>query len=146
LKQFRFRLQNYLNLKEQQEKIYRLKLARAQAEYQREAETLVKIQDNLKELLKRNREARRGPIQIELIALGERYLQFQSEQKERQALAAAETRKKLLQLQEEFLDHCKEKKSLERLRERVWSSYYEEYLREEQKYLDEIGSICFLKT
>ncbi|NPV28205.1 MAG: hypothetical protein HPY58_00845 [Firmicutes bacterium] len=146
MRRFRFRFQNFLNLKAQQEEIARLKLGRAQAEYQREAEILAGIQNELKELLERNREARRGLIELELLTLGEGYTQFQKEKKEQQALVVAEARCKLLQQQQEFLDLRKEKRILERLRERLWASYYEDFLREEQKHLDEAGTIRFLKA
>ncbi|MDH7576763.1 MAG: flagellar export protein FliJ [Bacillota bacterium] len=146
MKRFRFRFQNYLNLKEQQENINLLKLARVQAEYQKEVEMLVKIQNDFRESLKFSRNARCGPIQIDLISLGTQYTQFQKEREEQQSLVVAEARNKVLLQQQEFLDVHREKKSLERLQERVWSSYWEALLREEQKYLDEIGTIRFLRT
>ncbi len=145
LKRFRFRLQKYLNLKQQEESIRLINLARARQYYQKQEDTMRSVQKELENALVQMREARQGGLDLDLITMGERYLQVRKEEQARQAAVLEEARAQVLLRQQELVRAQKERKLLERLYERLWSAYYREFLREEQKNLDEVGLIRFFR-
>lgn len=140
MKRFHFRLRTLFNLKKQQEGVSQANLVRIQADYQKEYHLLTEIQDGLRELTKRRREVRRGLVWRELVCLGELYEMIKKELEYRQIQVVAEVEAELRKCQQELIEIRKERKMLERLRTRFWDAYYREYLREEQRILDEAGS------
>ncbi len=145
MKRFRFRLQKYLNLKQQEESMRRINLAQAQQLYQKQEDVMRSIQKELGNALARMREARQGGLDLDLITMGEYYLRVQKEQQVLQAAVLEEARAELLRRQQEFVNVQKDRKLLERFYDRRWSAYYREFLREEQKNLDEVGLIRFFR-
>lgn len=146
MKRFRFRLQKYLNLKQQEEGIRRIYLAEAQQYYHKQEEIMRSIQKELKKTLAQKREfLQEGRIDRDLIEMAECYLEYQKEQQNRQETILEEARVELIKQQLELLNAQKERKLSERLYNRRWTDYYQEFLREEQKSLDEIGIICFFR-
>lgn len=146
LKKFRFRLQKYMNLKRQQESIKRLNLTRARSRYIRENESLAEIREELVAAFNRTREARRGSIDLQLISLSEQYIRLQKELQRLQTIVVAEAKAALERRRQELQHVRKEKKLLERLHDHRWAAYCQDVQREEQKVLDEIGTIRFLRT
>jgi flagellar FliJ protein len=143
MRRFRFRLQGFLNLKEQEEKLQRLKFAQALLEYQEHFRVLQRVQEELEQLQQAKRELRRGQVQPEYLIMGELYeVRKQKEKEEREGIVD-ESKKRLTKAEESFQQVLKEKKMLERMKERAWKDYYQEYLRQEQKNLDDVGNLCF---
>jgi|GEM_PF-5660063 len=103
------------------------------------------IQKELRNALARMREARQGGLDLDLITMGEQYLRVKKELQAQQAVVLEEARAELLQRQQEFVNVQKDRKLLERFYDRLWSAYYQEFLREEQKNLDEVGLVRFLR-
>lgn len=123
----------------------RINLARAQQLYQKQEDVMRSIQKELGNALARMREARQGGLDLDLITMSEYYLRVQKEQQVRQAAVLEEARAELLRRQQEFVNVQKDRKLLERFYDRLWSAYYREFLREEQKNLDEVGLIRFFR-
>ncbi|MDN5366515.1 MAG: flagellar protein FliJ [Thermacetogenium sp.] len=145
MKRFRFRLQKYLNLKVQQERLARLEVARARAAYMLEVNRLQEIEEKTGELLAQGREALRGSILPELLVLCSSCLQVQERLACEQQAAVERAKDQLREEQGALLRVRQDRRLLERLRMRRWEAYYAEFLRSEQKTLDEIGSILFTR-
>jgi flagellar FliJ protein len=137
---FNFRLQKYLDLKQQQEEFQRLILANAQAFYDEEQSKLALIDGKIDSLLDYSTTLRQIHLNIELLLLAESYHRVLLEQKKIQILAVEEALGKLVAERERFLSLQKERKLLERLRTRQYQQFYQDWLRDEQKALDEVGS------
>ncbi len=141
MKKFYFRLDKYHNLKQQEEKAARLQLFRAHSAYQQEVAKLAELQEKTLKLLSQNRKLLTGPIQQELLSSYIGYLSVQKCLEKKQAAAVHEAEEKMKREQQLYLEVRKASKLLERLYHRQWTAYYQEYLHEEQKVLDEIGLI-----
>ena len=149
VKKFNFRLEKYLNLKRQQEDIQRLVLSNAQAVYDEERRKLALIHQKIEALLDYSKTLRQAPLNrlnIELLLLADTYHAALTIQKEAQAMAVEDALVKLAAEREKYLALQKDRKLLERLREKLWQGYYQDYLKEEQKTLDEIGTSSFSRT
>lgn len=145
MKRFRFRLQKYLDLKRQEEGLQRIFLAEAQRSYQTQLEILGVIQRRLHSALEQMKQALEGEVDPTAVCLLERFLEYQKEQESRQKAAVEEAKAELEKRQLEFIRIQKERKLLERLYSRRWQAYYQDYLREEQKSIDEAGLFSFLR-
>lgn len=141
MKRFHFRLEKYHNFKEQEEKAARLALFRARRAYQEEANKLAAIQGKTMELISENKKLLTGPIQLELLNTCLGCLAVQKQLEEEQAAVVQEKEEKMKQEQQVYLEVRKASKLLERLYQRKWNEFYQEYLKEEQKVLDEVGLI-----
>lgn len=146
MKRFRFRLQKYLDLKEQEEMLARLELIRARTAYRLEVSKLEAIQAKTGELLAQSRELLCGSIRPELLNLISGCLQVQEKLTVEQASAVARAEENLNREQQSFLRARQGRKLLDRLRQYRWAAYYAESLREEQRNLDEIGAILFTRS
>jgi flagellar FliJ protein len=144
MKRFTFHLQKYLDLKKQQEDIQRLVLSNAQAACDEERRKLASIDRRIEALLEYSITLRQMQLNIDLLIFAESYNRVLSEQREIQAMAVEGAMVKLMAEREKYVAMQKDRKLLERLRERLWQQFYEELLRDEQKTLDEIGAsnIC----
>jgi flagellar FliJ protein len=140
VKQFNFRLQKYLNLKKQQEGFQRSILAGAQAAYEEEKRKLVLIDRRIEALLDYGKTLRQLHLNIEMLVLADTHHAALASEKEVQAVAVEEALVRLTAEREKYLALQKDRKLLERLREKLWQKFYQDYLREEQKTLDEIGT------
>lgn len=143
MRKFHFRLDKYQNLKVQEEKAARLELARARRTFQEETGKLAALQKKTSELLAVNRKLLKGQIQRELLDVCNGYLRVQRCSQIEQAAAALQAEEKMKRKQEVYLEVRKASKLLERLYRRQWTAYCQEFLREEQKMLDEIGLISY---
>jgi len=141
LKKFHFRLEKYHNFKEQEEKAARLELFRARRAYQEEVDKLAALQRKTNELISQNKKLLTGTIQLELLSSCLGCLEVQKNLEEEQTAAVQEKEEKMKREQQVYLEVRKASKLLERLHHRQWNDFYQEYLKEEQKVLDEIGLI-----
>lgn len=139
MKKFRFRLEKYHNFKEQEEKAARLALFQARRAYLEEADKLTALQGETRELISQNKKLLTGSIQLELLNTCLGCLAVQKQLEEEQAAVVQKKKEKMQQEQEVYLEVRKASKLLERLYQRQWNDFYREYLKEEQKLLDEVG-------
>jgi flagellar FliJ protein len=140
MKRFNFRLQKYLSLKRQQEDIQRLILSNAQTAYDAEQRALELIEERIKALLEYNTTLRQRQLNIELLLFAESYHIVLSQQKESQAVSVENALSRVAAEREKYLTLQKDRKLLERLREKLWQQFYQDSLSDEQKALDEIGT------
>ena len=143
MSRFNFRLQKYLNLKKQEEGIQRLILFNAQAAYDAEKRILALIDRKIEALLEYNTTLRQKQLNIDLLLFAESYHLVLSQQKEIQALSVEDALGRVTAERDKYLALQKDRKLLERLREKLWQQFYQDSLREEQKALDEIGTLSF---
>lgn len=143
MKRFNFRLQKYLSLKRQEEDIQRLILSNTQAAYDAEQRALTLIERRIEALLEYNTTLRQMQLNIELLLFAESYHTVLSQQKESQAVSVEEALRRVTAEREKYLVLQRDRKLLERLREKLWQQFYQDSLRDEQKALDEIGTSKF---
>jgi flagellar FliJ protein len=110
-----------------------------------EVNRLQEIEEKTGELLAQGREALRGSILPELLVLCSSCLQVQERLACEQQAAVERAKDQLREEQRALLRVRQDRRLLERLRQRRWGAYYAEFLRSEQKTLDEIGSILFTR-
>jgi flagellar FliJ protein len=140
MKRFKFRLQKYLNLKRQEEDIQRLILANTQAAYDAEQRALALIDRRIASLLEYNTSLRQVRLNIDLLLYAESYHTVLLQQKEVQAVSVEDALARLAVEREKYLTLQKDRKLLERLRDKLWQKFYQDSLMDEQKALDEIGA------
>jgi flagellar FliJ protein len=143
MKRFRFRLQKSLDLKQQQEEMQRLMVADAQAVYEEELRKLEAIDGEIADLIRYGAALRQRPLDIELLLAAESYHSFLSGQRVSQAAVAESALERLTDEREKLLVFQKDRKLLQRLREKRWQGYYHDFLQEEQKNHDEAGILRF---
>jgi flagellar FliJ protein len=143
MSRFNFRLQKYLDLKKQEEDIQRLILFNAQTAYDAEKRVLEQIDRKIEALLEYNTTLRQKRLNIDLLLFAESYHLVLSQQKETQAASVEDALGRVTAERDRYLDLQRDRKLLERLREKLWQQFYQDSLREEQKALDEIGTLGF---
>jgi flagellar FliJ protein len=140
MKHFNFRLQKYMNLKKQQEDVQRLVLFNARRAYDEERMKLAAIDRRIGDLLDYSATLRQERPDVDKLVFAESYHAFLVERKEMQALLVEDALMRLTAERERYLVLQKDRKLLERLREKAWQRFCQDYLSEEQKGLDEIGT------
>ncbi|MGB9791391.1 MAG: flagellar export protein FliJ [Thermacetogeniaceae bacterium] len=145
MKRFRFRLQKYLDLKRQEEGLQRIYLAEAQQSYQKQLEIMESIRRKFHSALEQMRQSLIGEVDPIFIGIIGCFLEYQKAQEIQQEAVLKEARAELERRQLEVLKVQKERKLLERLYTRRWQAYYQEFLREEQRNIDEVGLISFFR-
>jgi flagellar FliJ protein len=143
MKRFAFRAQAALDLRRRQEDDARRELAAAEARAREAAASLAHAIDSLNEVLQRGgeQEARGGDVAARIwyrnwiVGQRQRIARCRQVLLERQAAVAEAAR--CAQLARRKV------RTLERFRERAWRHYLREESREEQKALDELGTVRF---
>jgi flagellar export protein FliJ len=146
LKPFKFKLQTVQSLAERQEQLAREELARCiniRNQIRQELELAVSRLTQMEELIKAYTETGRSLARILLI---KDYIPVQrsviNETEERLKLAEEEVEKARQMLQE----RSRETNTLEKLHEKEWHSYLQEFNREEQKIVDEMAINRYYRT
>ncbi|MGB4505024.1 MAG: flagellar FliJ family protein [Syntrophaceticus sp.] len=146
MKKFYFHLNKYRNFKLQEEKMAQLEFAMARKAFQEETAKLAAIQKKTSELFDINRKLLCGNIQRELLDACYGCLQVQQNALAEQAAVVLKAEEKMQREQKVYLEARKTSKLLERLYQREWTAYYQEFLRVEQKTLDEIGLLSYVRN
>ncbi|MGI5920214.1 MAG: flagellar export protein FliJ [Syntrophomonadaceae bacterium] len=146
MKPFKFKLQTVQSLAERQEQLAREELARCiniRNQIRQELELAVSRLTQMEELIKAYTETGRSLARILLI---KDYIPVQrsviNETEERLKLAEEEVEKARQMLQE----RSRETNTLEKLHEKEWHSYLQEFNREEQKIVDEMAINRYYRT
>lgn len=119
----------------------RLVVVSAQAAYEKEKSKLEDIDRGIADLLAYNADLRQRRLDIELLLSAESYYSFLVSQREAQAAVVEIAWGRLTDAMEKLLVFQRDRKLLQRLREKRWLEYYQDFLTVEQKNLDEIGII-----
>jgi flagellar export protein FliJ len=145
LKKFHFRLERYRHLKAQEEKAAQMEFVKAQKEFQDETARLTALRQKNSELLALNRKLLQGKLQRELLDACYGCLLVQRNSLAEQTDIVFQAEEKMKGEQRVYIEARKSSKLLDRLYQRQWTAYYQEFLHSEQKMLDEIGLISYLK-
>lgn len=138
---FQFELDGVLRQRKNAEHIAQKRLAEA-------VQTLTLLQDQLKRLDEGvqavNQQMREkhltGPIDVSLITQHRRYILGMERQALELARKIAETQTKVRQAQQELVEAAKQRKSMEKLRDRQFEQFIESQLKQENEQLDEAGT------
>ncbi|MGD0152373.1 MAG: flagellar FliJ family protein [Thermacetogeniaceae bacterium] len=141
MNRFRFRLQKYMNLKQQQEDLQRPAVASARVAYEEEKRKLEAVDQGIADLLKDNAALRQRGLDIELLLSAESYYAFLISVRQAQAAAVESAGVRLAEARDILLAFQRDRKLLQRLRAKRWLGYYQDFLATEQKNLDEIGTV-----
>jgi len=142
MKKFSFKLQKVIDVKESMEKKKMIELAEAEHQLSLERKKLeglvTKIYDYKKEYDKKKKD---GPITASEAGLFIRYIEKLTEdmRMQKQNIKIKEEQAKVKR--EELISVVKDKKILEKLKERKFTDYQRDALRKEQNFLDEISAI-----
>jgi flagellar FliJ protein len=139
MRRFQFRLERFLELRRWKERECEIALARVLGE----CLLLEKRIDEIAEEIAVSRlSAFVAGIQIDVRAMARRewYLQRLARDRERTKAVLAEERKALEKLRAKYLDAAKDRKVLDKLKERRSEDYYAHQLDEEYKSIDDMNT------
>ncbi len=139
MRRFQFRLERFLELRRWKEREWELALARVQGEcllLEQRIEALAADIDasRLVDF------ARGSTIDVELMARRELYVQRLLRERERTREKLAERRRELERVRLKYLEASRERKVLDKLRERQETEYYERQVDEEYRTIDDINN------
>ncbi len=137
---FKFRLQSYLNLKEQLEKSIKNELGVALQEYQRQLSILSDIQNEIEN----QREEHRGEVMSKTtptkLKLRLNYLKAMQTKEIEQQARVNEHKTNVDKIRERLVEIMKEKKILEKLRDKQKEAFQIEQKKKQQLLIDELVS------
>jgi flagellar FliJ protein len=139
MRRFVFSLQKVLEYRQRLEEQAIRAFAEAQAQLMHEQAVLHKLLIEREECLRRSH--RRQHLSVELLAVEQTYLSALEERIEQQRQRVAEAEKVLEEKRQALIGAQRERKTLERLREKQYEEWRQEWLRTEQKALDELANV-----
>jgi len=141
VKRFRFRLQTLLNIEENRERQSQIAFTKAVHELRQEEAVLASYQQEQQEAQGTMlQEIRQGASPRQLNAYDAYFGDLKERMKAQQA-RIAEAGKKAEEAQQELAERTKQRKILEKLRERARKAYDEETRQVENTFLDEVGAV-----
>lgn len=145
MRKFRFRLQKLLEIRRLKEDLQRQELARARQALDREKANLAELKGVQAEAIDELRAAFEGVLDVDRIASYHRYLGLLAHHiGDRQAavgrLAREEAAKRAA-----VIAARRERKIVEKLKERAYARYRDEVAHMEQAFLDEVGTIRYAR-
>lgn len=136
MRQFHFRLEKLLELKKYEEREWELKLAHITGACMTLESKIRTIED---EIHRGNRCAGTGVLNLTGLQAGEFYiLRLKTEKKEIEK-ELAEKNKERAAVSKEFLERSRDRKVLDKLKEKKGKEFYKEQIKEDFKHLDEIN-------
>jgi flagellar FliJ protein len=139
MRRFVFSLQKVLEYRQRLEEQAIRAFAEAQAQLMHEQAVLHKLLIEREECLRCSH--RRQHLSVELLAVEQTYLSALEERIEQQRQRVAEAEKVLEEKRQALIEAQRERKTLERLREKQYEEWRQEWLRTEQKALDELATV-----
>jgi flagellar FliJ protein len=136
---FRFRLQPVLEHRRRLEELAQIELAQAQAVQQREEAALQSLHERARLAVDRLEQQRlAGPLDIEVLLLGMRYLDVLKGQADRQQQVVERLREQAEAKRQALIGSMQQRKVLEQLRERQRNAFLLEQRRQEARQVDEL--------
>ncbi len=139
MRRFQFRLERFLELRRWKEREWELKLARALGE-------CLVIENRIREIAEEIGASRLaqfsegGRVDVEAMARRELYVQRLALERERAQVTLEEKRREMEKVRARYLEVSKERKVLDKLKERRSEEYYDRQLDEEYKAVDDLNS------
>ena len=137
---FKFRLQSFLNLKEQFEKQAKNELGIANRKLQHEKRKLNRIEEDIKIYSDKFKSACTGHIQPEKIKELKVYLEYLYDKKVKQMLNVKREQQNVDKIRVKLVSLMRDKKVLENLKEKNFQEFLFEQEKSEQKRTDELVS------
>ncbi|MGC8782900.1 MAG: flagellar export protein FliJ [Armatimonadota bacterium] len=138
MRRFEFSLQKVLDYRQRREEQAVRAFTQAQAQLLHEQAVLHKLVVEREECLRRSHRQQR--LTVELLDVEQTYLSALEERIEAQRERVAEAEKVLEEKRQALTQAQRERKALERLREKHYEQWRQEILRIEQKALDELAT------
>jgi flagellar FliJ protein len=135
---FNFRLQSYLELKKQQEEDVKNKLGKAVMRLEKERKKLFLLEMEKDRYIEEYKDKKR--INIKKIREYAEYIKIVAGRIELQIENVKYIQSNVDKIKEELIDAMRDRKIVEKLRERKYELYLKEINRKEQIYVDEIVS------
>ncbi|NLC08043.1 MAG: flagellar export protein FliJ [Syntrophomonadaceae bacterium] len=143
MRRFKFRLQTSLNVALMREDIQRQELDKCQTAYQEGLAILQQQQKQYALLVSELRDIQRHQLQIETVQLYQGFMLTLDQMIKDQNKIVNELYQELEQCRIKLLRLMRNRKVLEKLKERYWFKYQREVMSEEQKQNDELAIIRF---
>ncbi len=143
MRRFRFRLEKFLELRRWKEREREIALAKALGEVLMLEKRIAEIAEQIAASLfgQFRRDDRWGTrIDVEAMARRELYAQRLSRERENKRAALVVKRRELEEARAKYLEASKERKVLDKLRERREAEYYEKAIDEEFKEIDDMNT------
>ena len=146
MKRFRFRLETKLRLISTEENIAKSEVARRLQEYEEQTRLLLACEQELESLYERLRPMKSKAFSLqEIIAIRE-YLPVLQERIQLQRMRSEQAFEELNRARHRLYEIIKERKALEKLKEKRWRAYIKEFHRQEQSVLDEAATTRFYQV
>ncbi|MFH7320330.1 flagellar export protein FliJ [Desulfurivibrio sp. D14AmB] len=134
---YRFRFESVLGYRRNLEELARQKLALAQAQLERQQSRLAEITAELAQAITLFEERKRQPIPAPLYIMFVDGIERRERDLDRQRQALSSQRQVVEQVRQELVGRMRERKIMEKARERDYEEYLREELKKEQAELDE---------
>ena len=139
MRRFQFRLERFLELRRWKEREWELKLARAQGECLLLENRIRQIGEEIgASRLAQFSDGRR--VDVEAMARRELYVQRLAVERERAQVTLVEKRREMEKVRAGYLEASRDRKVLDKLKERRSVEYYDRQLDEEYKAADDLSS------
>ncbi|MCS6948885.1 MAG: flagellar export protein FliJ [Armatimonadota bacterium] len=138
MRRFEFSLQQVLEYRQRREEQMLRAFAEAQAQLAHERSVLDRLLTEREACLYRSQ--RQNRLTIEILTVEQNYLSALEERIEVQRERVAQAERTLEERRQALIEAQRERKALERLREKQYEQWRQEMLRAEQKALDELAT------
>jgi len=145
MRRFQFRLERFLELRRWKEREWELKLAKSLGECLLLEQRIRQIGEQIGESrLAEYTEGRR--VDVEAMARRELYVQRLAVERERARVTLEEKRGEMEKVRARYLEASKERKVLDKLKERRSGEYYERQLDDEYRTVDDMNNSAAART
>jgi len=145
MRRFQFRLERFLELRRWKEREWELKLAKALGECLLLQQRIRQIGEEIgASRLAEYTEGRR--VDVEAMARRELYVQRLAMERERAVVTLEEKRREMEKVRARYLEASKERKVLDKLKERRSEEYYDRQLDEEYRTVDDMNNSAAART
>ncbi len=144
MKKFVFKLQTALDLKLKAEEIKKEELVTVTGIYKESCRVLESLKTRLAEIQDMVRGKQGEQLDVTEIKRCQEYIPVLNEHISQQALVTENHRTVMEQVRGELIQIMKDRKVLEKLKTRHYQEYMREFLREEQKQIDEMATTGFI--
>lgn len=143
---FKFRLQKVLDYKQQVEDTKKQELFRLMKIFHEEEKVLIKLHELLLKKLSEFEEKQQGELDILELLFYSGYISRLNGEIEQQREKLKQLALQIEQKRGEVIAASKERRIMEKLREKKYKEFMKEESRREQKFLDEIGNNAFVRN
>ncbi|WP_041667333.1 flagellar export protein FliJ [Acetohalobium arabaticum] len=138
-------MEKVLDYRQQEEDMIQQELTKIQSVLKKEKEKLNKLVTNKCEIQTKLKEKESNGINLQQAVMYRDHLEVLAAEIEEQKQVVAQIKEEFEKCRSRLLDKTKECKMLNKLKERQFANYKEEFLKEEQKNIDELATNNFIR-